>query len=142
MTIVTIVALANVVSSCAAMWVWLELLAYVGQPDILGPYLYSGAPPSIVAARIIIWLLPVCIVLNITLALALWTLHNWARKTLIVLYVLSAVVSLFNFNVIGIIWSLVSIVLLTRPNVMEAFTGQMSRVDYSAGYLNDGTKGF
>ena len=51
-------------------------------------------------------------------------LRNWARKTLIGLYVLGLVGSIFTINVVGISWAILYVALLTRSNVVEAFAAQ------------------
>jgi hypothetical protein len=127
---VVIVALLNVVGMCIALWFWGSLIDYASELKRLSAHLYPEAETMKRTVDITIWVIAVALYLNLLLVMGLCMLRNWARRILIVLYVLSAVGSLFNFNVLGIVWALVPIVLLTRPSVVEAFTGQMSRVDY------------
>ena len=118
---VILVVMLNMVGICAVLWFWMGLFTYGGELDRLSPYLTFEAETTRRIVGILQWALPVVMVFIAILVAGLWALRSWARKTFIGLYALGVIGSILSFNVISILLAILFIVLLTRPNVVEAF---------------------
>ncbi|MGA3405208.1 MAG: hypothetical protein ABSD49_05715 [Candidatus Bathyarchaeia archaeon] len=90
----------------------LRTLARSGIPSDIIPLI-----PRFVGAVLIIFGL-----VSLLLAWGLWTGKGWARMTALVFAILSIIVSLISFHLIGLVIDVVIIYYLTRPNVKQFFT--------------------
>jgi uncharacterized membrane protein (DUF2068 family) len=89
----------------------LRTLARSGIPSDIIPLI-----PRFVGAVLIIFGL-----VSLLLAWGLWTGKGWARMTALVFAILSIIVSLISFHLIGLVIDVVIIYYLTRPNVKQFF---------------------
>lgn len=59
---------------------------------------------------------------SLLLAWGLWTGKGWARMVALVFAILSIILSLVSFHLIGLIIDIILVYYLTRPNVKQFFT--------------------
>jgi len=84
----------------------------------------SGIPSDIIPliSRFVGAVLIIFGLVSLLLAWGLWTGKGWARMTALVFAILSIIVSLISFHLIGLVIDVVIIYYLTRPNVKQFFT--------------------
>ena len=59
---------------------------------------------------------------SLFLAWGLWTGKGWARMVALVFAILSIILSLISFHLIGLVIDIIIVYYLTRPNVKQYFT--------------------
>ena len=84
----------------------------------------SGIPSDIIPliSRFVGAVLIIFGLVSLLLAWGLWTGKGWARMTALVFAILSIIVSLISFHLIGLVIDVIIIYYLTRPNVKQFFT--------------------
>lgn len=84
----------------------------------------SGIAPEImpIIPRVLGTLLMIVGILSLLLAWGIWTGKGWARMAALVLAILSIILSLISFHIIGLVIDAIIVYYLTRPNVKKFFT--------------------
>ena len=84
----------------------------------------SGIPSEIIPMipRFLGTVLIIFGLVSILLAWGLWTGKGWARMFALVFAILSIILSLVSFHIVGLVIDAILIYYLTRPNVKKFFT--------------------
>lgn len=91
---------------------------------VIRSLMLSGLPMKIIPMipRVLGTVLVIFGLLSIFLAWGLWTGKSWARMVALVFAILSIILSLVSFHIIGVVIEVIIVYYLTRPNVKKFFT--------------------
>jgi hypothetical protein len=85
---------------------------------------YFGIPSSGMAMipRVLGTALIIIGLVSLVVAWGLWTGKRWARMCALIFAILSIILSLISFHIIGLVIDVIIVYYLTRPNVKQFFT--------------------
>ncbi len=118
------VAILAILEAIAAVYYLVTGFGEFIATSIFRTLMRSGIPSDIIPLipRFVGAVLIIFGLVSLLLAWGLWTGKGWARMTALVFAILSIIMSLISFHLIGLVIDVIIIYYLTRPNVKQFFT--------------------
>jgi hypothetical protein len=118
------VAILAILEAIAGVYYLVTGFGEITAASIIGTLARSGIPSDIIPLipRFLGVLLIIFGLVSLLLAWGLWTGKGWARMTALVFAILSIIVSLISFHIIGLVIDIIIVYYLTRSNVKQFFT--------------------